>query len=48
MILESTFLSGSRTNSETSDMRQGGQESKARIYLSDNILSRGQQPVLGE
>ena len=42
MILESTFFSGRRKNSETSEMRQGGQESKGRIYLNDNILSSGE------
>ena len=42
MILQGTFFSGSRKNSETSEMRQGGQERKGRIYLSDNILSSGE------
>lgn len=47
MIPESVFLSCGRKNSETSDMRQGGQESKAKTYLSDSTLSKGEQAVSG-
>ena len=45
LILEGRFLSCCRKNSE---MRQGGQESKVMIYLSDSMLSRGEQEVSGE
>ena len=45
VLSEGRFLSHSRKNSE---MRQGGQESKVRIYLRESMLSREEQAVSGE